>query len=144
MRRSHWKRLINRSTLLLGIAAVAGLLAAWAAQRHIQNKVIQLEAQAQVPEVERVVLAHDVPAGTRLQASDLALRRFPAGLAPSDSLTGDNYHTLEGAVLQASLQAGDLVLPAHVRQSVSGSFSTTLRQGRRAITMPVDAINSVS
>src|SRR5690625_5528060 len=102
MRQSHWKRLVNRSTLILLIAGIAGLLAAWSARQHIQNKVTQLEARARVPEVERVVIAHDMPSGARLQPADLALRRFPAALVPSDSLGHDNYHILEGAVLQTA------------------------------------------
>ena len=144
MRPSHWKRLINRSTLVLLAAGVAGVLAAWSAQRHIQNKVTQLEARARVPEVERVVVARDVAAGTRIQPSDLALRRFPAALVSSDSLSDQDYGVLEGGILQTSLRAGDLLLPVHITKPSAGAFSSTLREGRRAITMPVDAINAVS
>lgn len=144
MIQSHWKRLINPSTIVLLVAALAGLLAAWSARQHIQSKVTQLEARARVPEVERVVVAHDVPLGTRLQPSDLALRRFPASFVSSDSLGVDGTSILEGAILQTSLRAGDLLLPTHVRKPDKSAFSTTLIEGRRAITMPVDAINSVS
>src|SRR5690554_3951615 len=47
-------------------------------------------------------------------------------------------------VLQTGLRAGDLILPAHGRIVQPSAFSSYLCEGRRAITMPVDAINSVS
>lgn len=137
-------RFLNRSTAMLVLAAVAGLFAAWAAQQHIRGRVELLESRARVPEVERVVAAYDLPAGTRLDSSNLAVRRFPAAVAASDSLPAGRHSELEGTVLRSPLAAGDAVLKAHVQAQQSSAFSTRLISGRRAITMPVDEINSVS
>lgn len=139
-----WAQFINRSTVMLSIAVLAGILAAWAARQHIQGRVELLESQARVAEVERIVAAADLPVGTRLDTSHLAIRRFPASLVSSDSLTPARFSELQGMMLRSSLAAGDSVLLAHVKQQRSGAFSTTLVSGRRAITMPVDTINSVS
>ena len=49
-----------------------------------------------------------------------------------------------GTVLRAPLRAGDPILPVHAVAQVQTAFSSHLSAGRRAITMPVDAINSVS
>lgn len=136
--------LINRSAVMIALAVLAGLVAAWAARKHIQGRVELLELQARVPEVERVVAAYDLPAGTFLESTHLAIRRFPAGLVTSDSLNPARFSELEGTVLRTALMAGDTILPAHIQQQRYGAFSTTLISGRRAITMPVDAINSVS
>lgn len=134
----------NRSVIMLVLAVIAGLFASWAAKKHIQGRVDFLESQARVPEVERVVAAFDLPVGTFLNSSHLAIRRFPTGFVSSDSLQPSRFSELEGKILRSSLTAGDTVLPAHVQQQRSGAFSTTLISGRRAISMPVDAINSVS
>ncbi|NLC35938.1 MAG: Flp pilus assembly protein CpaB [Alcaligenaceae bacterium] len=133
-----------RSLAVLGLALAAGLAAAWAARQHIQGHVEQLEAQARTPVVTRVVAAHDLPAGTRLNADHLAVRQFPAHLVPSDSIDAAHHGQLAGMVLRSALQAGDLVLAAHGRSVEHTAFSSHLGQGRRAVTMPVDAINSVS
>ena len=135
---------VNRSTIMLVLAVMAGLFASWAAKKHIQSRVNFLESQARVPEVERVVAAFDLPVGTFLNSSHLAIRRFPTGLVSSDSLPPSRFSELEGTILRSALTAGDTVLPVHVQQQRFGAFSTTLISGRRAITMPVDAINSVS
>ena len=141
MIRSH---LINRSSVMLLFAVLAGLFAAWAARQHIQGRVALLESQARVPEVERIVAASDIPAGTRLDTSHLAIRRFPQSVVASDSLMPARFSELEGMLVRSPLVAGDAVLPVHVQRQQLSAFSTTLISGRRAITMPVDAINSVS
>lgn len=136
---------INRSGLLLLLAVLAGTFAAWAAKQHIQGRIELFESQNRVMEVERIVAATDLPAGTRLTADHLAVRLFPASMVSSDSLMPEQFMQLEGMLLRASLVAGDTVLPAHVQsQQQYAAFSTTLVSGRRAISMPVDAINSVS
>ena len=135
---------VNRTTAVMLLAAGAGLMAAWSAQKYISDKVADVEAQARVPQAERVVAAHNLAAGTRLQASDLAVRSFPATVVSSDSVLPQDYDTLEGGILQTALQAGDTFVDAHVKHQSYSAFSTQLIKGRRAITMPVDAINSVS
>jgi len=134
----------NRSIVMLLLAIVAGLLAAWAARQHINGKVQLLEAQARVPTSQRIVAAHDLPAGTRLTDEHLMLRSFPSTVVSSDSLPPERYTELTGAVLRAPLRAGDVVLPVHMATQKQAAFSSHLASGRRAITMPVDAINSVS
>lgn len=135
---------INRSSIMLAFAILAGVFAAWAARQHIQGRVALLESQARVPEVERIVAASDLPAGTRIETDHLAIRSFPASVVPSDSLMPARFSELEGMLLRSPLVAGDAVLPVHVQRQQLSAFSTTLISGRRAITMPVDAINSVS
>lgn len=135
---------LGRSALVFSLAAAAGLAAAWSARQHIQGHVERLEADARTPVVARVVAAQDLPAGTRLSAEHLASRSFPAGLAPSDSVAVSEHARLSGMVLRTALRAGDLVLPVHGRVAEQAAFSSQLGDGRRAITMPVDAINSVS
>lgn len=135
---------LNRPTLMLGLALVAGLCAAWAARQHLHGRVLELEAQARVRTVERVVAAHDLPPGTRIGPEHLAVRSFPLALAASDSLPPERHGELAGTILRAPLRAGDAVLPVHTALQTQDSFSSHLVSGRRAITMPVDAINSVS
>lgn len=134
----------NRTGLILLLALGAGVLAAWAVQRHVQAHVELLESRARVPEVERIVAAIDLPAGARLDASHMAIRSFPAALAASDSYVPGRFTELEGLTLRSPLAAGDAILPVHVHAVRQNAFSTTLLNGRRAITMPVDVINSVS
>lgn len=135
---------LSRSAAMLLLAAMAGLGAAWSARQHINNRVQLLEDQARVPTVERIVAAYDLPAGTRLGPEHLALRQFPAAMVSSDSLPAGRLPELAGTVLRAPLRGGDAVLQIHATAQDHTAFSSHLSLGRRAITMPVDAINSVS
>jgi len=144
MKSNSYRRLLNKHSAIFGLAIAAGLMAAWSAQAYLADKAAQIERNAQVPQVERVVAAYDLAAGTVLSSDDLAVRLFPTSLVSSDSLGPIDYSLLEGKVLRASLQSGDVIVPSHVKQAGSQAFSSQLFKGRRAITMPVDAINSVS
>lgn len=134
----------RRPVIVLALAVLAGAAAAWSARQHIQGHVARLEADARTPVASRVVAAHDLPAGTRLGVEHLASRAFPAGLVPSDSVEPAHHVRLTGMVLRTSVRAGDLILPVHGRVGETVAFSSHLGEGRRAVTMPVDAINSVS
>jgi pilus assembly protein CpaB len=136
--------IFNRSSLMLALALAAGVCAAWAAQQVIQGRIQQLESDARVPMAGRVVAASSLPIGTKLTAEHMAVRQCPAALVPSDSLPPERFADVAGNVLLAPLRAGDLILPVHTVQGQSNPFSNSLAEGRRAITMPVDAINSVS
>uniref|UniRef100_UPI00334094C7 Flp pilus assembly protein CpaB n=1 Tax=Castellaniella defragrans TaxID=75697 RepID=UPI00334094C7 len=134
---------IPRSVVLGVLALMAGLLAAWALDAHVSERVARIEARARVPMAERIVAAHDLPAGTRLRPEHLALRRMPIEWASSDSLPASRHMELMDTVLSAPLRAGDPVLRAHT-QAATPAFSSQLALGRRAITLPVDQINSLS
>lgn len=134
----------NRSIALLCIAALAGLGAAWTARQYLQDRVRQLEANAKTPMVARVVAAYDMPSGTLLTSDHFAVRQLPAALVSSDSLAPERFKELAGSVLASPLRAGDPILAVHTTRARGSPFSARLGDGRRAITIPVDAINSVS
>ncbi|MCQ9616205.1 Flp pilus assembly protein CpaB [Paenalcaligenes niemegkensis] len=142
------KKLLNAMTskqgLLVSISLFCALMAAWSGSRYLKAKAQELEDQASVTQVQRVVAAHDLSSGTVIEAEDLALRHFPAGSVSSDSVEGNNYLKLEGQMLNHALSAGDLILPAHLSAVPYEAFSGLLREGRRAITIPADALSSVA
>src|SRR3546814_144514 len=94
--------------------------------------------------VGRVVAAYDLPAGTRLSSEHVAVRQYPASAVSSTSLSPGRFSELDNSVLRIALRAGDPILPTHTMLTENHPFSNRLGQGRRAITMPVDVINSVS
>jgi pilus assembly protein CpaB len=136
--------IFNRSVAMFLLALIAGLVAAWAARQTLQGRILQIESEANVRTVGRVVAAYNLPAGVRLTSEHIAVRQFPATLVSSDSLAPERFAELNDNVLLTPLRAGDLILPVHAARARNDSFSSKLAQGRRAVTMPVDALNSVS
>lgn len=134
----------SRSFIMLVLAVCAGGVAALSMQQYLRSRVRQIEDRAKIPMARRVVAAHDLPAGTRLGPDNVAVREFPAAMVSSTSLVPERFTELSGSVLRSPLRAGDPILPAHTAQAHANPFSSRLEKGRRAMTIPVDVINSVS
>ena len=126
-------------------ALAAGLLAAWAAREHIQARVRELERQAEVLVVDKLVAATDLPAGTRLQADHLAVRDIPLPWAASGSFDPGAADQVIGTVLATDVKQGDALLDVHLAPApVAPPLSELVAVGRRAVTLPADEINAVS
>lgn len=123
---------------------LCGALAAWSAYRYLQQQSQRLEEQAKQPTVERIVAAFYLPTGTVLHEEHLAVRSFPQTAVATNSLSPTQYQRLIGMALRDEIAGGDMILPIHISQTVTDAFSTRLAAGRRAITMPVDQINSLA
>ncbi len=141
MKKRKW---LDKTVLMVGVAILAGLFAAWAAREYIQDTIKQIEQQARVKTVQRVVAAYDLPEGTRIEAVHVAVRDIPESWVVSGSLAPDAFIQIEGQVITTALKVGDPVLWANVAKAKNAPFSTKINPGRRAVTIPVDAINSVS
>jgi pilus assembly protein CpaB len=87
--------------------------------------------------------AHPVRAGTLLKPEDLAAKQITVGEAGDDSSldTQDARHALAGAMVQHSLDVGDVVRMKDVmRPGDHGFLAAVLGPGMRAVSVGVDAI----
>ncbi|WP_341669520.1 Flp pilus assembly protein CpaB [Alcaligenes sp. SDU_A2] len=125
------------------LALIAGVLAAVSMNAYLHKQEQALRQASERPQLQRVVAAAMLAPGTVLQTEHLAARAYPAELVPSDSLDASHFRELAGMTLIQGLKAGDLITHAHVRGQ-TGPFSEQLISGRRAVTVPVDALSSVS
>ncbi|AOB30798.1 hypothetical protein AKI39_08970 [Bordetella sp. H567] len=135
---------IPQRWLMAAVTVTAGVFAAWAARQHIQGRIAQIEAEARVATVSRLVAAYDLAAGTRLDEAYVAVRDIPAQWAPSDALAPEDFAAHTYNVLAHSLRRGDPILRSHLAPMKAAPLSSRVPAGRRAITIPVDDINSLS
>lgn len=144
MIRAKFLWLCRHPTVGFGVLALlAGVMAAGTSSRYLDRQEEALRQAAHRVQLDRVVAASSLAAGTVLEAEHLAARAYPADLVPSDSWDVAQFESLIGQILSQPLRAGDLISKAHV-QEASSPFSQQLLSGRRALTVPVDAISSVS
>ncbi len=129
--------------LVIAIALIAGLLAAIGARQHLATVTRSLEEQARTPTRTAVVAARDLPAGTRITVDHLAAREVPEPWLSAEALLPGDLPAIEYSVLQHPVRAGEPLLWVHVAAPPE-RFSAQLSAGRRAVTIPVDDINSVS
>lgn len=144
MRRFLFLAHLDARWLMLAVAMLAGGLAAWAAQHHIRTLAAQIEAGARQPTRQVVVAASDLPAGSRLVFEAVAVRDIPLEWLPAEALLPEAFEAVQGALLEKALRRGEPVLLTYLEQSRPLPFSAQLAAGRRAVTIPVDDINSLS
>lgn len=134
----------RKTIILLSMAVVAGLIAAWSAKQYIQERIALIEEGAKVTTVQRIVAAYDLPVGTKIEAMHVAVRDIPLDWVLSGSLKPEDFIHIEGQQISSALKRGDPILWANTASIGKKPFSDKISLGRRAVTIPVDSINSVS
>jgi pilus assembly protein CpaB len=119
----------RRGLLLIAIALASGGLAASQVRERERRAARELG-----PEVDVLVAARDLPAGTRLARGAVALRRVPARFAPPDALM--SAAGVLGARLAVPTRAG-AYLSAGSFAGAGGRDRYALRRGERAVTVEV-------
>ncbi len=135
----------HRKAIIIGTVAI-GIGAATTATMHsyLQAQTQEIEARYNGKTVSIVVARGDLQAGTLLSSENLAARRFPVEFAQSSAISADNYERLLGRTLSRNLKKGDAIMSAMFEGERLPTFSARVGKGRRAITVPVDDINSIS
>lgn len=139
------KKPLNRTWIILGSAAVLGLGAGILATSYLKQRIAAIESAEKNKPVRKIVVARqDLQKGDRLTFDNVAVREIPADWALSGAITPDQFERVEQAVLAYPARRGEQILWAQLEGQKSATFSARLNTGRRAITVPVDEINSIS
>ncbi|MDX3907668.1 MAG: Flp pilus assembly protein CpaB [Pigmentiphaga sp.] len=129
---------------MLAVALMAGSAAAWLSQRQIQNRIDAIEAEAQAARTPVVVAAFNLEAGQRLTADMAAVRDIPGEWLPTGFIDPARFADVEGSVLAYPVRAGEPIASVHLESERPAALAERLHEGRRAVTIPVDEISSVS
>lgn len=135
---------INKTWWALAAALTLGGLAAWAAQSYLATRVAAIESQAQGKKVSLVVAKRDITDGEVLSSDNLAVRDIPVEYAHSTAIHPEQFDDIDGQRIVQGVKSGELVLWSLLAGQQAPAFSNVVAVGRRAITVPVDEINSIS
>lgn len=138
--KQRWLQLAKRFCLplALGIVTILGV-------HHYLNRRIQaMDEQSKLDMVSRVVVNTKLPAGTILGFEHLSLREIPQAWASADSYESDQAESIEGMVLLQDVLAGQPLTRSILANPKPPALSTQLAPGRRAVTIPVDHVSSLS
>lgn len=133
------------ASVWLGLAAVfSGVAAFYLAQRYLSESSAEVERawQARYAAQPVLVAARDLVAGRPLGAADLARREMPAAFVPGGALEPARLSEAIGRPLLLPLRAGDPIVESQIATVNEAALATRLREGTRAVKVPVDEVSS--
>lgn len=134
----------HKNWLLMSVSLVFGTIAAFAISQHLDTKTREIESNSRVPHVKRIVAARDLPRAAIITMEDLAAHDFPIAWTTTDAIPVSQAESLVGKQLSVDLKAGQLLHWGNTSEKPAVALSGRLPPGMRAITIPVDQINSLS
>lgn len=135
----------NKNWIVLIAALSVGGLAAFGAKNYLSNQMAEIEAREKNKAMVQVVVAKaDLGKGSALSADNVAVRPVPKEWAHSGAITPDQFGRAEGSVLAYPANSGEPLIWSQLEGQRTPTFSARLAQGRRAVTVPVDEISSLS
>lgn len=134
----------NRTWVVLAVALVIGGLAALAARGYLNKQMASIEAKAKGKTVMAIVAKGDIAKGVKLSADNMALRPIPIEFAHSVAVTPEDYERIDGQTLAYPVKSGEMIMWGLMETQRMPTFSARVETGRRAMTVPVDEINSIS
>lgn len=133
--------------LLMFVAAIVlALMAAWLVKVYLDRASARLAAEyANKGEMVEVVVPRvDVPRGAPFRSEDFAKRNVLADTAPPDAVRVDEVEQAEGQAIKVALPRGRPLLWSYLSSGREPSFSETIDTQRRALTIAIDELNSIS
>jgi pilus assembly protein CpaB len=138
---------LKRLTLiLLVVALLAGGLAAFGARSYIQNAVARYQAaiDSRYQKVKVAVAADDLPSGVQVNARNVVTREVPKEFVHKDAITVGQWSRYSGRTTRANLTGGAPILRSQLLDPRVSGLAEVLSAGKRALTVPVDQISSIS
>jgi pilus assembly protein CpaB len=131
--------------LLIGAAGFA-LLSVLAAKSYLGEQVAKEKARLQPKQamVDVVVAKADLPRGSLIEQSNMAVRSIPKDYAVSGSIDPDRFDSFLGSKTSLAMRAGEPLLAQSIEGADIATFSAKVKTGIRAMTIVVDEVNSVS
>lgn len=134
----------NKTWAILAAAIFIGLIAALIAYSYLSRQLADIQARGKGETVPVVVAKRDLNKGTRLTSETVAIRNVPRDFAHSVAVTPEQFESLNGQALAFPVKGGEMVIWGLVEGKKTPTFSARVATGRRAMTVPVDEINSIS
>lgn len=129
---------------LFVLPLILGIITVIAVDQYLTSRSFDLDESARARLMTRIVASQPLRAGQLLRYEDLSVHDLPQQWVGPDSFGPDQADLLEGKVLLKDLQPGEPITRLSITDPTPPALTEQLLPGRRAITMPVDYVNSLS
>lgn len=139
-KQSSW---LSKAKLLL-LPLALGIATVVAVDYYLTQRSDALDQNARAQLIARVVANHELKAGQTVQFDDLSVHELPRQWVGPDSYAPEQADAIVGKILLKDLRAGEPLSRLSLAEPERPALTEQLTPGRRAITMPVDYVNSLS
>ncbi len=142
-----FKLLKNKTWRRFFAAFVFGLAAALGTFIYLKILEKRIEKRLTPPAQEQtavVVAAKDLKIGDKIIVDTVAVRNIPSTYVPIGAITPSTFASVDGAIVTRPVSRGRVIDEEIIDLNIAKDFSGTIREGRRAITITVDDLNSIS
>jgi pilus assembly protein CpaB len=135
-----------KGIIMLIISLLVGAAGVYLSKKFIEEKISFYRSQMDIKEelVDIVVPKQNMVRGQVVSTQNLAVMPFPKKYLDTNVVYSSNYETSIGQRLNYDVEGGKPLLWAHLDGGMAPTFSGKIEDGLRALTVPVDEINSVS
>ena len=138
----------NKITIILLVGALLAGGAGWfLTQDYINTEVTEYQSSfdQERQAIPVVVAARDMGVGEMVNSQSAQLRNIPAAYVHRDAVSPNGFSSkLSGRQLVHPVKAGEPILPIHVASVKIEGLASMLKKGERAITIPVDTLDTIS
>jgi len=139
---------INKMWLLMGAAVVLGLLATWVTTQYLKTREARIEAEAKKrasggTTVEVVVPRRNLPKGAVVDGNSMAAREVVADTIYDETILAADFGKVQGNKLVRPVEQGRPLRRSDLDVRAK-EFAEALPEGKRAITIEIDEINSIA
>ena len=132
---------INRTWIMLFVAIVMALAAAWLTKKYLEVREQRLQEELASkagggPTARVVVPVKNLMAGNAVSGDVVAARSIPADLVSSDMITPDTFDKHDGAKLLREVERGRPLRTSDIEEK-GKDFSDLIDPGSRAITIDI-------
>jgi pilus assembly protein CpaB len=141
------KRSGKKGIVIFIIAIFLGAAGVYLSNQFIQSKVEYFKDKYESQKEQTrsvVVVVRSMKKGEIVTQNDLGLRDVPVAFAHKSAITEENYNLAIGQKLTFDIQQGMALLWPHLEGGEAPTFSGKIDGGKRAITIPVDEVSSIS
>ena len=134
----------NKTWVALAMALAIGLGAAVIARSYLHRQMEAIEARGKSKTRPLIVAKRNLSKGDPISKETIAVRDVPHDYAHSLAIGPEEFSRIAGRALEHGMQHGDILLWNLLEGDKVPTFSARIEVGRRAITVHVDEINSIS
>lgn len=138
----------NKVTIFLLVGALLAGGAGWfLTQDYINTEVTEYQSSfdQERQAIPVVVAARDMAVGEMVGSQSAQVRNIPAAYVHRDAVSPNAFVAkLSGRQLVHPVKAGEPILPVHVTSVKIEGLASMLKKGERAITIPVDTLDTIS